>query len=103
MWRVPRYWNYALRIGPGPALLTIDGTTVLTVPAGSDLRSADLALAQGDHFVEYDGTLVGPRHNAVLEWAPAPRPGRAQPLDWQPIPLARLRAAWRGRTACSAW
>ena len=96
MWRVPRYWNYALRIGPGPARLTIDGKTVLTVPAGSDLQSADVALAQGDHFVEYDGTLVGPRHNAVLEWAPAPRAGRAQPLDWQPIPLARLRAAPQG-------
>ena len=94
MWRVPRYWNHALRIGPGPARLTIDGTTVLTVRAGEDVQSTEVALAQGDHFVEYDGTLAAPGKSAVLEWAQIQRPEPGQPvppLDWRPIPLGRLR------------
>ena len=99
MWRVPRYANYALRIGPGPARLTIDGESVLTVPAGGDVQSTQVALAQGDHFVEYDGTLTTPGKSPVLEWAPvtAPEPGQpAASLSWQPISLARLRPAQHG-------
>ncbi len=99
MWRVPRYWNHALRIGPGPARLTIDGQTVLTVPAGEGVQSTEVALAQGDHFVAYDGTLAAPGKSAVLEWAQMqrPEPGQpAPPLDWRPIPVGRLRPAQDG-------
>jgi hypothetical protein len=99
MWRVPRYWNYALRIGPGPARLTIDGKPVLSVPAGSDVQSTEISLALGDHFIEYDGTLAAPGKSAMLEWllAPTPRPGQpAQVPTWSPIPQARLRVADHG-------
>ena len=99
MWRVPRYSNYALRIGPGPARLAIDGQTVLTVPAGGEVQSAEMALALGDHFVEYDGTLAAPGNSAVLESAPIerPEPGQpAPPLSWGPIRPARLRPAQAG-------
>jgi 4-amino-4-deoxy-L-arabinose transferase-like glycosyltransferase len=99
MWRVPRYWNYALRIGPGPARLAIDGKTVLTVRAGEALQSAEVSLAMGDHFIEYDGTLSAPDKTAGLEWAPVFRhePGQAAPQPtWEAIPTARLRPARQG-------
>ena len=99
MWRVPRYWNYVLRIGPGPAHLTIDGKTVLTVPAGRDVQNVEVALAQGDHFVEYDGTLLAAGRGSVFEWSAIPQtsPGQAvPPLVWERIPTARLRPAQNG-------
>jgi Dolichyl-phosphate-mannose-protein mannosyltransferase/PA14 domain len=99
MWRVPQYWNYALRIGPGPARLTIDGVEVLTVPAGDDMRSTEVALAQGDHFVEYEGTLAAPGKSAVLEqsivWRPTAHQATPQ-LTWRPIERAGLRPAQDG-------
>jgi hypothetical protein len=98
MWRVPS-WNYALRIGPGPARLTIDGKTILTVAAGAAVQSTEVALATGDHFVEYDGTLAAPGKSAVLEWTPIerPEPGQpAAPLIWRPGLLAHVRPAQRG-------
>lgn len=99
MWRVPRYWNYALRIGPGPARLTIDGKTVVTLRAGEEMQSTEVSLAMGDHFVEYDGTLTAPEKKAVLEWSPVQRgePGQAAPQPtWESIPTARLRPARQG-------
>ncbi len=68
----PRYWNYALRIGPGPATLNIDGQTVLTVPLGSAIMTATLSLARGYHYVAYDGTLTSPGHDATFQWSVAP-------------------------------
>ena len=99
MWRVPRYWNYALRIGPGPARLTIDGKVVLTVPAGEAVQSTEVSLAMGDHFIEYDATLPAPDKKAVLEWAPVFRGEQGQPAPqptWESIPTARLRPARQG-------
>jgi len=96
MWRVPQYWNYGLRIGPGPARLAIDGKTILTVPAGGGIESTEVALAQGDHFVDYQGTLVGPGKGALLEWSPVQRLDQAQSRNWGSIPIARLRAAPQG-------
>jgi hypothetical protein len=98
-WRVPRYWNYAVRIGPGPARLSIDGTPVLTVPEGVGLRSAQVSLAQGDHFVDYDGMLESADRPARFEWASLPTPQRHQPappLEWQPVPRGMLWATARG-------
>ncbi|HUS14271.1 MAG TPA: glycosyltransferase family 39 protein, partial [Chloroflexia bacterium] len=83
--RVPQYGNYAVRIGPGPATLTIDGQPVLTVPSGTAVLSATLALAQGDHGLRYDGTMAAPNTPARFEWAPVPRgvePGAD--LEWHP-------------------
>ena len=99
MWRVPRYWNYALRIGPGPARLAIDGKTVLDVPAGEDMHSTEVSLAIGDHFVEYDGTLTAPGKNAVLEWSTLARTEAGQPArqpTWESIPTSHLRPARQG-------
>jgi 4-amino-4-deoxy-L-arabinose transferase-like glycosyltransferase len=99
MWRVPRYWNYSLRIGPGPARLAIDGKTVLTVPAGEAVQSAEVSLAMGDHFIEYDGTLTAPDRQAVLERSPVRPPVLGQPAPqpaWESIPTARLRPARQG-------
>lgn len=69
---VPQYWNYRLRVGPGPARLRIDGKTVLTVPTARSTATATVALARGRHLVTLDGTASG---------------GRAPTLAWS-IPVA---------------
>ncbi len=69
--RVPRYWNYGFRIGPGPARLVVDGRTILEVPPGSPVRDALLCLAQGDHQIRFEG-LIGPHGEpATFRWAMA--------------------------------
>ncbi len=98
-WRVPRYWNYALRVGPGPATLSIDGQTVLTVPLGSAMMTTTLSLARGDHYLSYDGNLVAAGQNATFDWAELPilQPGQALPeLNWQPIERESLIATQSG-------
>ena len=52
--RVPHYWNYSFQVGPGPATLSIDGTTVVTAPAGQESAPATVSLARGDHYVVLD-------------------------------------------------
>lgn len=86
-WRVSQYWNYALRIGPGPARLMIDGSPVLEVGEGRATARAEVSLAQGDHFVDYDGWLAGPGKPAQFEWAVVRRsaPNQAFPLDWRGV------------------
>jgi hypothetical protein len=91
--RVSEYWNYSIRIGPGPAQLTVDGTTVLTAPVAGSTVSTTLSLARGDHYVEYDGTLQAQRQAAALEWASLPEPvenGLTPALDWRPVAESSL-------------
>jgi hypothetical protein len=93
-WQVPAYWNYAVRIGPGPAKLTIDGQHVLTVPAGTPVLTTTVMLARGEHAVAYDGTLTAPDQAALFEWAalPADAPDAEAPLDWSVPATETLRA-----------
>ena len=56
--RVPQYRNYRLRVGPGPARLTIDGKTVLTVPAGRGRATSAVSLARGRHLIALEGAAV---------------------------------------------
>ncbi len=98
-WRVPQYWNYAVQIGPGPARLSIDGTPLLTVPAGVAVLGTQLSLAQGDHFVDYEGMLESADRAARFEWASIPSPPRgrpAPPLEWQAVPPGMLWATASG-------
>jgi 4-amino-4-deoxy-L-arabinose transferase-like glycosyltransferase len=90
---VPQYWNYSVRIGPGPAQLSIDGTLVLSAPDAGSVVSTTVSLARGDHDVEYDGTLAAPGQPAQLEWASVPAPDDNTPapaLDWQPVAASDL-------------
>jgi hypothetical protein len=93
-WQVPAYWNYAIRIGPGPAKLTIDGQDVLAVPAGTPVLTTTLMLARGEHAVAYDGTLTAPGQPALFEWAalPADAPDADAPLDWRAPATDTLRS-----------
>ncbi len=70
--RVPQYWDYAFRAGPGPARLTIDGQAVLDVPAGTAALTTTVSLARGDHAVSYAGTLAAADAPAMLDWARVP-------------------------------
>ncbi len=70
--RVAEYWNYTVEIGPGPAQLTLDGSSVLTMPAGTARQAVTLALARGLHTVEYSGTLAQPGLPALFRWGVVP-------------------------------
>ncbi len=87
--RVPRFGNYAFRLGPGPARLAIDGHEVLSIAAGEQAKEESLCLARGDHFVELEGSLVGGLPRARLLWAPFANAG-AGPV-FETIPTAILR------------
>ena len=94
---VPQYWNYSIRIGPGPARLTVDGDAVLDVPAGTPVLSTTLALARGDHAIAYDGTLPATKGDALFEWALQPEAdpngqGPAPALAWHPVAAGSLVA-----------
>jgi len=90
--RAPRFWNYGFRIGPGPARLSIDGTTVLDVPAGHEAGEAAVCLAMGDHHVVLDGVAAS-RREALLRWAIADESGAlGERPNWSEIPPARLVA-----------
>ena len=87
--RVPRFGNYAFRLGPGPARLTIDGREVLSIAAGDPVEKTSVCLARGDHFVELEGAREGGRPPARLLWAPSAN-AEEQPV-FQAIPAAILR------------
>ena len=79
--RVPQYWNYGLRVGPGAERLSIDGVTVPHPVRQVSARSVTLALARGEHFVQLDATV----RSAVQ---PVPLQLRAEPEDGAPAPAA---------------
>jgi hypothetical protein len=91
--RVPRYWNWAFRVGPGPARLLVDGSAVVTVPRGEASGEAVRALASGEHFVVLEGEAAAGGGPSV-EWAEAG--GSAEftsaPPRWEPFPAASLTA-----------
>ncbi len=81
--RVEKYWNYAFRLGPGPARLTIDGQPVLSVPAGSGPRTASMALARGLHAIECEAVWNSDARKPQLDWAPLPL--SSAPPSWSPL------------------
>jgi hypothetical protein len=89
--RVPRYWNYAFRAGPGPARLLVDGVPVVSVPRGTASGETVNAVARGDHFVVLEGEAAGGRGPSV-EWAEAGETAAftAAPPRWEPFPGSRL-------------
>ncbi|HET9495311.1 MAG TPA: glycosyltransferase family 39 protein [Chloroflexia bacterium] len=94
---VPQYWNYAVRIGPGPARLAIDGVEVLSVPEGTPVMSTTLSLARGKHAVSYEGTLAAQGRPALFEIAQIPEEIPDQPprpLVWASPGTGMLVAGW---------
>jgi len=90
--RIPQYWNYSFRIGPGPASLTIDGVRVLLLGAGVTSGSSTVSLARGDHAIAYDGLLLSRAKPALPEWRQEASPGQlVQP--WVSIPSEQLTAS----------
>ncbi len=81
--RFPRFANWGLRVGPGPARLRIDGLDVLTTPAGEGSAEAVMSLPRGDHAVVVEGRAP---EGVKVEWAAAPADGIIQPSAWEPIP-----------------
>ena len=93
--RVPTYWNYSFRIGPGPARLSIDGVEVLNVPAPAREMTATLSLAAGDHAVTFEDTVAAAGASPTFEWAQALRPdnnGNSAPLEWSAVNTDALAA-----------
>jgi hypothetical protein len=77
--RFPRFANWGLRLGPGPARLRIDGLDVLSAPTGDRSAETVVSVPRGDHAVFVEGRApVGVK----VEWAVAP------PSAWQPLPEA---------------
>jgi 4-amino-4-deoxy-L-arabinose transferase-like glycosyltransferase len=68
--RVPRFGNYAFRVGPGPARLAIDGREILRIAARDPAAVTSACLARGDHFVELEGAPAREGAPALLLWAP---------------------------------
>jgi hypothetical protein len=94
---VPQYWNYAVRIGPGPARLEIDGVEVLSVPMGTPVMSTTLSLARGKHAVSYEGYLASQGEPALFEMAQIPEEIPDQPpkaLVWASPGTQVLVAGW---------
>jgi hypothetical protein len=94
---VPQYWNYAVRVGPGPARLQIDGVEVLSVPDGTAAMSATVSLARGKHAVSYEGTLAREGEPALFEMADVPEEVPDQPppaLEWRSPGTELLAAGW---------
>lgn len=89
---VPRYWNYMFQVGPGPARLIIDQVEVLSVPAGTPVLSATVALAHGDHFVELEGSLTTAGQPALLQWAQLLSDNPMRTTPWQTVPTENLIA-----------
>jgi hypothetical protein len=91
--RVPRFWNYMFRIGPGPAKLTIDGKEVLNLAADRNAGEATVALARGDHMVEYEGTVTSADNPASFYWVEQPPldgDGNRPAPDWKPVATEQL-------------
>ncbi|HST04423.1 MAG TPA: PA14 domain-containing protein [Chloroflexia bacterium] len=93
--RVPTYWNYGFRIGPGPSLLNIDGTEVLNVPRGASEMTTTVSLAAGDHAISFEGEVTAANTPPAFEWAQATRPdnnGVSAPVEWSPVSTDALSA-----------
>jgi hypothetical protein len=94
--RVPAYWNYSFRIGPGPSRLAIDGVEILNVPASAQMMTTTVALAAGDHAVTYEGTVEAAGKLPTFEWAQATRPdnnGDSAPMEWSTVNTDALTAS----------
>jgi len=91
--RVNQYWNYAFRIGPGPARLVIDGKEVLRVPNGESSATANVSLARGDHAIHLEGVVGKTGQAALFEWALLSGEKSSNPdsLSWQKVPTERLQ------------
>lgn len=84
--RIPAYWNYNFRIGPGPAKLLIDGKEVMSVAPGTGSGIATVALAAGDHLVQYDGTIENENIPAQFAWAQSAASPNSTDIAWSPMP-----------------
>ena len=93
--RVPRYWNYAFRIGPGPARLTVDGIPVLSIRAGAPVEATAVALARGEHAIEYEGVLTAEDPRPRFEWAILPATASGD-LEWHPVRTDELTSTVTG-------
>ncbi len=91
--RVPQYWNYGFRAGPGPARLVLDGKEILKVPEGEASATASVSLARGDHGIVFEGVVTRPGEPALFEWESLTPEDSAGPSNegWQKIPTASLR------------
>jgi hypothetical protein len=83
--RVDRHWNYAFRIGPGPARLLVGGKEVLRAEAGEESRETRVSLARGDHQVVFEALLRRPDDVGRLEWRPD------EESIWRTIPTEKLQ------------
>ena len=81
--RVPRFGNFAFRLGPGPARLAIDGKEILSTAAGEPSKETSVCLARGDHFVELEARGEGGAPVRLL-WAPSPDGGDQRGLRENP-------------------
>ncbi len=81
--RFPRFANWGLRVGPGPARLRIDGLDVLTSPAGERSAEVVLSIPRGDHAVVVEGHAP---EGVKVEWAAEPADGTIPPSAWEAIP-----------------
>jgi hypothetical protein len=91
--RVPRFWNYGVRAGPGPARVSIDGRTVLEVAAGNPSGKAAVSLAEGDHHVVFDGVVGEGGKAALFQLAMADESGLVGgSAAWESVATPRLFA-----------
>ncbi len=77
---VGSFWNYAFRVGPGPARLVIDGREVARASSGRPEARAVVALARGSHFVELEGEVAAGRP-VTLEWKESAPAGSRETPD----------------------
>lgn len=96
---VPQFWNYHLRVGPGPARLEIGGKTVLDVPAGRGSATVTVSLARGPQLVTLDG-VAADAAGPTVEWRAAGTEFLGAPAGFQAwralathelVPTARSR------------
>lgn len=71
--RIPRQWNYRLRVGPGPARLLINGALVVEALPGQVSAESTVNLARGDLAL----TLEGNGRGHTLQMAAANPGGEA--------------------------
>jgi hypothetical protein len=89
--RVPRFWNYGFRIGPGPARLSIDGRPILDLPRGRAEAAVAVHLAQGEHHLVLDGEVDRGGAGPAVGWAMADESGALGDVPaWEAIPTPRL-------------
>ena len=79
---VPQFWNYALRVGPGPARLEIGGETVLEVPAGQGSGTVTVSLARGPQLLTLDG-VAADAAGPTVEWRATGTEDEGAPAGFQ--------------------